>query len=430
MKPKYLRDPIHNFIVINKDWILKLIDTIEFQRLRQIKQLGTSEITYYGANHNRLSHSIGTMYLMEKALSQLKSNGASIDEETEMSALAAALLHDIGHGPFSHVFEKVIGSDHEKWTIDIILGDTEINQVLRDKDKDLPQRVASVIRKEYEHKYIVYLLSSQLDVDRMDYLLRDSYYVGVKYGLFDPDMILKSMRIHEDYIAIDYKGLYAVEQYVHARYYMYWQVYYHKTTRGYELLLENILKRAKYLYEQNELDKGINILIPIFEKGNEMDVKDYIKLNDSIILYAISLWRDSKDKVLSDLCNRYLKRDLYKAYELKEDSIQYLGKIENKVKKKLVKYGFEEENIEYYFEIDKPSNVVYDYYVEGEEGEKPVILIHKEGKYKSITRFSESIKSLAGIKKHRYYLYFPRSNYKGEDITDELIKVIKEGEEG
>ncbi|MBE3591899.1 MAG: HD domain-containing protein [Thermoanaerobacter sp.] len=430
MKPKYFRDPVHNFIVITRDYILELIDTEEFQRLRQIKQLGTSEITYYGANHNRFSHSIGTMYLMEKALSQLKSIGVSIDEETEMTALTAALLHDIGHGPFSHIFEKVIGSDHEKWTINIILGDTEINQVLQDKDKSLPQKIASVISKEYERKYIVYLLSSQLDVDRMDYLLRDSYYVGVKYGLFDPDMIFKSMQIHGESIAIDYKGLYAVEQYIHARYYMYWQVYYHKTTRGYELLLENILKRAKYLYEQNRLDKGIDTLIPVFRKGNEMDIKDYIKLNDNIILYAISLWRDSEDKVLRDLCNRYLRRDLYKAYELKEDNIHHIGKIENKLKEKLIQYGFEEENVEYYFGIDRPSNVTYDYYVEGEEGEKPVILIHKEGKYNSITRFSDSIKSLAGIKKYRYCLYFTRANYEGEDITDELIKIIKEGEEG
>jgi len=427
---KYFRDPVHNFIVVTEDWMLNLIDTEEFQRLRQIKQLGASEITYYGANHNRFSHSLGTMYLIEKALLQLKNNGTKIDKEIETTALAAALLHDIGHGPFSHIFEKVIGSDHEKWTINIILGNTAINQVLQKKDENLPENVASVISKEYEHKFIVYLLSSQLDVDRMDYLLRDSYYVGVKYGLFDPDMILKSMQIHGDNIAIDYKGLYSVEQYVYARYYMYWQVYYHKTTRGYELLLENILKRAKYLYEQNKLDREIDILNPIFEKGNEIDIKDYIKLNDSVILYSISLWCDSEDKVLSDLCKRFLKRDLYKAYELKEDSIQHLGKIENKIKGKLADCGFGEESVEYYFAIDKPSNIVYDYYVEGEEGEKPVILIHKGGKCSSITRFSESIRSMSGIKKYRYYLYFPRSNYSGEDITGEIIKAIEEGERG
>ncbi|WP_051585748.1 HD domain-containing protein [Caldanaerobius polysaccharolyticus] len=418
---KYFRDPIYNFIIIDDKWILDLINSKEFQRLRQIRQLGTSEVTYYGANHTRFSHSIGTMYLMDRALSQLK-NVINIDDEMRKIGLAAALLHDIGHGPFSHVFEKIIGTKHEQWTINIILGDTEVNRILRGIDETFPQKVANVIKKEYEHKYLSYLLSSQLDVDRMDYLLRDSYYVGVKYGLFDVDMLIKSLLVNNDNIVVDYKGLYAVEQYVYARHYMYWQVYYHKTTRGYELLLQNILKRAKYLYEQNSLDIKIDVLTPIFKNEN-IDVKDYIRLNDSVILYAVLLWKDSTDKILSDLCCKYLYRDLYKAYELKQSVPISLDEI----KEKLNSQGMDDE---YYLVLDRPSNVTYDYYVEGEEGEKPPILINNKGKIKSITRFSDSIRAISGNQGIKYYLYFPRNNYEGINICDDIIKYLDKYLEG
>ncbi|MBP2070714.1 HD domain-containing protein [Thermoanaerobacterium butyriciformans] len=414
---KYFRDPIYNFIIISENWILDLINSKEFQRLKQVKQLGTSEVTYYGANHTRFSHSIGTMYLMDKALAQLK-NVINIDEETRKIGLAAALLHDIGHGPFSHVFEKVMSTNHEQWTIDIILGDTEVNRILRAVNIDFPQKVAEVIKKEYEHKFVSYLLSSQLDVDRMDYLLRDSYYVGVKYGLFDVDMIIKSMLVCDDNIVIDYKGLYAVEQYVLARHYMYWQVYYHKTTRGYELLLQNILKRAKYLYEQNLLDIKIDLLIPVF-KNEKINVEEYIQLNDSVILYAILSWKNSRDKILRDLCCKYLYRDLYKAYEIEQSFPFSLDAIKEILKNQNM-------DADYYLALDRPSNVIYDYYVEGEEGEKPPILINSMGKNKSITRFSESIKAISGSQKIKYYLYFPRYNYEGVNISDDIIKYLEE----
>ncbi|HHW02504.1 MAG TPA: HD domain-containing protein [Thermoanaerobacterales bacterium] len=411
---KYFRDPIYNFISITERWILDLINSREFQRLRYIKQLGTSDVTYYGANHTRFSHSIGTMYLMDRALSQLK-RVININNETRMIGLAAALLHDVGHGPFSHVFEKVVSTKHETWTNDIILGDTEINKTLKNIDKAFPQKVASVIKKEYRHRYLSYLLSSQLDVDRMDYLLRDSYYVGVKYGLFDVDMLIKSLLVDADKITLDYKGLYSVEQYVYARYYMYWQVYYHKTTRGYELLLQNILKRAKYLYKTDSLDLKVDILTPIFRK-EKMELDDYLRLNDNVILYAILLWKDSRDKILSDLCNKYLNRNLYKAYEL--SSLVSLDEIKEKIKS----YGMCDD---YYLAIDKPSNVTYDYYVEGEEGEKPPILINKKGKINSITRFSESIKAISGNREIKYFLYFPRESYDGKNISDEIISYLE-----
>jgi hypothetical protein len=413
---KYFRDPIYNFILITEKWILDLINSKEFQRLRHIRQLGTSEVTYYGANHTRFSHSIGTMYLMDRALSQLQGI-INIDDETKKIGLAAALLHDIGHGPFSHVFEKVISTKHEEWTNDIILGDTEINKILKRVDETFPQKVASVIKKEYRYKYLSYLLSSQLDVDRMDYLLRDSYYVGVKYGLFDVDMLIKSLLVDADKIVLDYKGLYSVEQYVYARYYMYWQVYFHKTTRGYELLLQNILKRAKHLYERNSLDLKVDILTPIFKK-EKMDLYDYLRLNDSVILYAILLWKDSNDKILSDLCNKYLYRDLYKSYELKQTGLISLDEI----KEKLNRCGMCDE---YYLAFDKPSNVTYDYYVEGEEEEKPSILINKKGKIKSIIRFSESIRAISGNQEIKYFLYFPRKNYDGKNISDDIIRYLE-----
>jgi len=413
---KYFRDPIYNFIPITEKWILELINSKEFQRLRHIRQLGTSEVTYYGANHTRFSHSIGTMYLMDRTLSQLQGI-IHIDDETKKIGLAAALLHDIGHGPFSHVFEKIVSTKHEEWTNDIILGDTEVNRILKRIDKTFPKKVASVIKKEYRHKYLSYMLSSQLDVDRMDYLLRDSYYVGVKYGLFDVDMLIKSLLIDGEKIAIDYKGLYSVEQYVYARYYMYWQVYFHKTTRGYELLLQNILKRAKYLYEQDLLDLKVDILTPIFTKG-KIDLFDYLRLNDSVIQYAILLWADSSDKILSDLCCKYLYRDLYKSYELKQSGPFTLDGI----KEKLNKCGMCDE---YYLAFDKPSNVTYDYYVEGEEEEKPSILINRKGQIKSITRFSESIRAISGNQEIKYFVYFPRKDYGGHNICDDIIKVLE-----
>jgi len=330
--PKF-RDPVHNFISFEKKadrLLLDLIHTREFQRLRQIRQLGLSMFTYPGAEHSRFTHSLGVVHLMRRFLRHLieaeHTSPAWIGElrEHREVAEAAALLHDIGHGPFSHVLERLTGERHEQWTIRVLLGDTEVHQVLEGHRKGMAQEVAEVIRRTHPSRLVVKLLSSQLDVDRMDYLLRDSLMTGAQYGRFDLEWLIHTLRIGvvngQPEVGLDVKkGISVAEDFVMARYYMYLHVYLHKTTRSADLMLDKIFERAAEL-----LQDGVDLNMPpelarmFFRSDSEDRLSDYLRLTDHVIWYTVDRWQDVSDPILSTLCRRLLRRQLYKPIELGE----------------------------------------------------------------------------------------------------------------
>lgn len=324
---KAIRDPVHNIIYFDKvedAVLLELIDTREFQRLRHIKQLGLSPFTYPGAEHSRFAHSIGVTHLTKRfidKISSLKENRFRryIEEliDHRKVVLAAALLHDVGHGPFSHALEKTTAINHERWTIEIIRGDTEVNSVLC-KHGINPNEVADIIQRTHSSKAVVKLLSSQLDTDRVDYLLRDSKMTGAGYGSFDLEWLINVLRIGEYNGEIEVgldrsKGLSIAEDFVMARYYMYINVYFHKTTRSAELIVDKMFKRALELFNDKRINLPDDLTAVLESKGQTNPaLHHYINLTDHTIWYFIHLWSRHSDPILSDLSDRLLNRRFFK----------------------------------------------------------------------------------------------------------------------
>lgn len=320
MADKIFRDPLYNYISVDKDrdgWLIRLLDCPEVQRLRRIHQLGVSNITYPGADHSRLVHSLGVVHLMQQVLRHLESSTSSEKvKRARQPLLAAALLHDVGHGPFSHLFEPCLGIDHEVWSKATILDEqSQVNKVLRTEDRYLPQHVADLIDKDNnEHPgWQKALLSSQLDVDRVDYLRRDSLFTGAGYGHFDWFRILTTVQFYgDDSDGFDLvwpeKSAMAIEEYIFARYYMYQNVYLHKTTRGFEKLLEAMWVRARQLR-----DGGVDVmLVPAladFWTAKVPTTAQYLRIEEFTVLSQIQAWSSHSDKPLADLAQRFLNRE-------------------------------------------------------------------------------------------------------------------------
>lgn len=326
MSSKVFRDPLYNYIGIDRNrdgWLLDLLDTPELQRLRRIHQLGVSSFTYPGADHNRLIHSLGVLHLTLQALQHLKY--AFDDEQVNQARaplLATALVHDVGHGPFSHVFEPCLDIDHEDWSKKIVLSeDTDLYKVLAKVAKRLPQTVAELIDKNNtDHPtWMKYLLSSQLDMDRMDYLRRDSHFTGAGYGHFDWHRILSTFELYEQDgtrdIVWNEKAKFAIEEFIFARYYMYQNVYFHKTTRGFEKMIEAMWKRAKKLHDEDAKKLSLVPAIRRFWKVDEPDVHDYLRIEEYTVLQQIQVWIDNPDVALADLARRFLARNRFVAID-------------------------------------------------------------------------------------------------------------------
>ena len=259
LSQRIYRDPVHNIIPLRDDsaegrLMIRLIDTPEFQRLRRIKQLGLGLYTYQGAEHSRFTHSLGALHLMTRILDQL-SDRYQIGLADRAAARAAALLHDVGHVPFSHAIENVLGVHHERLTmLAVTSAETALCNALKSHSAELPGRVAAIIEGTFKPAALAQLVSSQLDVDRMDYLLRDSLMTGAKYGLYDLEWIINALQIdeHGDRIYVAARGIFAVEEYLQARYYMFRQVYFHRTLRSAEAVLRSAMRRALELVEKGE----------------------------------------------------------------------------------------------------------------------------------------------------------------------------------
>lgn len=373
---KIFRDPVHNIIAFDRErdkLFLELIDSREMQRLRRIRQLGFSYITYPGAEHSRFAHSIGCAHLMSRMVNRLEQLAAESEYAKLLDGIhryrelliCAAILHDIGHGPFSHVIERMLGKKHEYWTRKIIIDkSTTVNGILKKYDNDYPKNVSDIIAKVFVPRFVVKLLSSQMDVDRIDYLMRDSLLTGADYGNFDLEWFLNCItvgKVHGDIeIGINYnKGLMIAEEFILARRYMYHQVYYHKTTRSAEMIVRKIFQRAFDLVSKGYTLSDYGPVAAMLEK-KELTVEQYLGLDDHVMLYHFHKWKDHEDKILSDLCNRFLNRRLFKSVLLEEYPEGYVDII-FKLREECDKAGLP---YQYYLEEDKaPYSSYEDYYI-------------------------------------------------------------------
>lgn len=399
---KVFKDPVHRYIHVRDKVIWDLIETKEFQRLRRIRQLGTTFFTFHGAEHSRFNHSLGVYEIVRRIVDDVFRGRPEWNEDERLLSLCAALLHDVGHGPFSHSFEKVFHLDHEVFTQEIILGNTEINKVLSKVGADFPKKVAEVIAKTYKNKQVISLISSQIDADRMDYLQRDAFYTGVQYGHFDMERILRVMRPREDQVVIKYSGMHAVEDYIMSRYQMYWQVYFHPVTRSAEVILSKILHRAKSLFENGYPFQTEPVHFYSIFKG-KVSVDDYLKLDESIILYYFQAWQNEQDKILSDLCQRFINRRLFKYVEFQPSNEEW-----TKLMELTSLFKKAEIDPEYYLVVDSSSDLPYDFYRPGEEEERlPIHLLMPNGDIRELSRESEIVDAITGKRRTDHKLYFP-----------------------
>lgn len=404
MIEKVFRDPVHNYINVDNEVIYNLINTKEFQRLRRIKQLGTTSYTFHGGEHSRFSHCLGVYEIARRITQKFEDKYADIwNPEESLVTMVAALLHDLGHGAYSHTFERLFQTNHEEMTCTIITSpETEVNAVLRQVSPEFPAAVASVINHTYPNKQVVQLISSQIDVDRMDYLLRDSYFTGTNYGEFDLTRILRVIRPTENGIAFRESGMHAVEDYVLSRYQMYMQVYFHPASRSMEVLLQNLLNRAKVLYQA---EKAFFLasspkLIPFFE--HQVSLADYLALDDGVMNTYFQSWIDGPDKILSDLAKRYIDRKVFKSITFTEEDEQHLDTLRQIV----ADVGFDPE---YYTAIHHNFDLPYDVYRPNATKKRTQIeIMRKDGTMIELSQLSPVVFALSGNRHGDSRFYFPK----------------------
>ncbi len=422
---KNYRDSVHNIIQLKTDTeegrlLVRLIDTAEFQRLRRIRQLGLAHFAYQGAEHSRFTHSLGAMHLATRILNRFKDE-YGISESEVLAVRCAALLHDIGHGAFSHVLESILDFHHEDFTIEAILSShTEVGQVLKDYSPKLQEDVAAIIRGDFKPFALAQLVSSQLDVDRMDYLLRDSLMTGAKYGIYDLEWIVKSVGIDRtnDRLFISAQGIYAVEDYLQARYYMFRQVYFHRTLRAAEAVLKSILRRALYLVNTgHELWYAKGTSFESVVAGRTLSLAEHLAMDDSDFIFHIKQWQLSDDPILSDLATRFLNRQLFKAFDLDMPESER-GDFVKRVREMVVDESFDPS---YYCIEDKAGDVPYYFYTSDTEKPKDLIFVEdgfSRPEYKEISEVSTAVKGLQKAY-HIHRLCFP------SELRDKVIGFYK-----
>ena len=404
-------DPVHGNISVESKLIFDLISTREMQRLRHIKQLSTASFTYLGAEHTRLAHSVGVFYLASQIAAKLQNENESWNSYDTELAQVAGLLHDVGHGAFSHTFEQLFGTNHEEITCEIITSpETEVNQVLESYRRGFAQDVADVIAHTSRRKAVVDLISSQLDADRMDYLLRDAYFTGASYVKFDKTKIINSMTLVDNRIVFDKSALSDVESFIIGRHQMYQNVYFNKTNRAAVVLLQNMLKRAKALYpEQRDYFRmTAPRLVPFFE--NNYDLQDYLLLDDEVMNAIFSLWSTSGDDILQDLAQRYVTRILPKSvvFDEPESDLEALREI-------LIQNGYD---IEYYTEVSKAYDLPYDVYHNDVDNPRTEIkIISGDMTVSELSCVSPLVRALTSITYGDKRFYFP-----SEMKTDYSVK--------
>jgi HD superfamily phosphohydrolase len=400
---KVFKDPVHKYIYVQDSLVWDLINTREFQRLRRIRQLGTSFLTFHGAEHSRFNHSLGVYEIARKIISQFERNGnAQWNAADRLLVLCAALLHDLGHAPFSHSMERVFATDHEQWSCRLILQDTEVNRLLKRVSPTFPEEVAAIIDKTHGNQLLVSLVSSQLDADRMDYLLRDAYYTGVNYGTFDIDRILRVLRPHEGNLVVKTSGMHAVEDYLMSRYQMYWQIYLHPVTRSAEMILRCLFKRARVLFAQNhEFVVLPRALAALF--AEEMDVAHYLQLDEPLIQTTIQMWQEDNDPILADLASRFTNRNLFQY--VSADRID--APLFQRLQLRFQALGIDPD---YYLGADNPGDQPYHEYRGGLcEGKLPIYILDEANQLHEISHISPIVRSITDMNREKQpLLFYPR----------------------
>ncbi|MHC5309947.1 HD domain-containing protein [Myroides sp. LJL116] len=403
-KLKILNDPIYGFISIPNSLVYDLIEHPYFQRLRRISQMGVSYLVYPGAHHTRFHHAIGCMHLMQKAVQVLRFKNVDISPEEETALYVAILLHDIGHGPFSHAMEHSIVEQvvHE----DISLYFMNRLNVEFDGQLDL---AIKIFKGEYHRKFMLQLISSQLDMDRMDYLKRDSFYSGVAEGNINSERLIQMLNVVEDTLVVEQKGIYSVEMFLVARRLMYWQAYLHKTSVCAEMILVRVLKRAKELAQ-----KGVRLWASealLFFLENQVDAQDFDQraldkfalLDDSDIMGALKSWQFHDDFILSKLSNMIVNRDLLQV-EVISDKQELAEKLENKTNKIALETSLSKEALKYFVFKGKVKNSAYS------REQQPIMILKKNGSIRDILTVSDHL-NLKALSKPvtKYLLCYPKS---------------------
>lgn len=396
---KVLKDPVHSYIHIHYEVIWNCLDSKEFQRLRRIRQLGGDFQVYPTAEHSRFSHSLGVYEIVRRMVTEVKSLCVELTEYEKVCVMLAGLLHDVGHGPFSHAFENITNHSHEEYTAKIILGNTELNAILRAVSEKLPQDIVSIIQHTHENDILNQIVSGQLDADRMDYLLRDSYFTATSYGQFDLERILRTMRVRKTaegrkVIVVKYTGIHSVEDYIMARYQMYWQVYYHPVARSYEAVFIQLFNRLKDIFKGNkDYFEDMKVLVPFLEKS-EVSVDEYFKLDENSLLYCCALIQDKEDEIAADLARRLQNRNLFEYVDYNEENLA-------QIRNMLTKNNLDER---YYLRIENIEASVYSPY----KGRK--ILIEKlNGDIVALEKASTIVESITkGQTKKEGTIFFPR----------------------
>lgn len=404
-KQKIINDPIYGFVSIPDKLIFELIEHPYFQRLRRIKQLGLTNLVYPGALHTRFHHVIGAMHLMREAINVIRSKGHIITPEEATGVSIAILLHDIGHGPFSHSLEHSIVHNitHE-----------DISGFYMDKlnvhFKGKLSLAIKIFRNEYTKKFLHQLVSSQLDMDRLDYLSRDSFYSGVSEGVISTDRIIKMLNVINDELVVEEKGIYSIEKFIIARRLMYWQVYLHKTVLSAEHLLINILRRAKELAKQHEelfCTPALREFLynrhtkESFIKNPEL-LDIFAELDDNDIMASVKVWTKHKDKVLSSLCNNMVNRTLYKT---KLQNTPFSAHTIEKIKERVIKkYKLSEKETSYFVFSGEVTNYVYN------PDKIRINVLFKDGSVADISDSSDQL-NLSVLAKNikKYFLCYPKN---------------------
>ena len=403
-KKKIINDPIYGFITIPHDIIFDCLEKQEFQRLRRIKQLGLTHMVYPGAQHTRFQHALGAMHLMTLAIESLRSKQIEISVEEEKAVLMAILLHDIGHGPFSHTLEHSLLQNVKHEFIS-----EQLMRRLNQQFEGSLDLTIKIFKNEYSKKFLHQLVSGQLDMDRLDYLRRDSFYTGVSEGTVGIERIIQMLNVVNDELVVDEKGIYSVEKFIMARRFMYWQVYLHKTSLAAEQLLQSILKRAKYLMN-NGKDLFASPYLKFFLKSHytENDLSSdsqvldtYCFLDDSDIMSAVKVWMNADDQILTELCKMLVNRKLPKiSIQNTPVDKDQLNEIRSKV---AADQKIERSDADYFIFSGKLENSTYS------SREEQIKIFYKNGLVKDIANTSETF-ALAGdtVPSVKYFISYPK----------------------
>ena len=394
---KVMRDPIHGYIHVHYKGIWDGINAREFQRLRRMHQLGGDFQVDHTAEHTRFSHSLGVYEIVRRMVEEIEELSRSLSEYEKCAAMLAGLPDDLGHGPFSHAFEAVSDCHHEQFTQRILLEDSEIHRILSAADVRLPQDVADIIGYRYKNDLLNQLVSGQLDADRMDYLLRDAYFTGTSYGTFDMERILRTIRIQDAHLAVKESGIHSVEDYIMARYHMYWQVYLHPVARSYEIMIALLFERMKTLWKQKpSFFAGLEMFTP-FLSGERVAIEALFRLDEAAALYGFALLTQRSDPILRDLAARVLDRRLFAYTQEEADTYAKICPIAKA-------NGYDPQ---YYVYRDHVTQKPYSPY-KGRQGTHVIWIVDEQGTLSELSEKSAIVSALVDAKvKEQQLVYYP-----------------------